>query len=147
MISYRILLLNLIIILIGLPVLVFFYFMPFSSFVDIDYIYYQDACANEDFQTVITLREVKWRDEYRATAFEQLFRYEGDEKIETTITRKSDFIYQRSGSPVVFEIDWNKKLPAGDYGVYTSTVLDAGFLKKDIRTEDTQRFTVKECNI
>ena len=147
MISYRILLLNIIIIFIGLPVIAFLYFTPFNYFVDIDYVYYQDTCADEELQTVITLRDVNWRDEYHATAFQQLFRYDGDEKIETTIIRESKFIYQKEDAPVTFEIEWNKKLPAGEYGVYTSTEIDAGFMKTEIRLEDTQRFTVKECNI
>ena len=145
MISYRILLLNIIIIFIGLPIIAFLYFTPFDYFVDMEYVYYQDACAEQELQTVITLREVKWRDEYHATAFEQLFRYEGDEKIETTISRKSEFVYQRSDSPVVFEVEWNKKLPAGEYGVYTTVELDAGFKKNKIWLEDNQRFTVKNC--
>lgn len=146
MISYRLLLLNLLIVLIGIPIIAFLYFMPFNSFVDIDYVHYQDTCSDQELQTVITLREVKWRDEYHATSFEQLFRYDGDEKIETTITRKTDFIYQKSDTPVKFEIDWNKKLPPGEYGVYTTTKIEAGFKKTDIRLEDTQRFKVVECN-
>lgn len=139
--------LNTIIIAIGVPILLFFWLAPFSFFVDIEYLHHQDTCAEQTLQTIITLRDVKWRDQYHGTVYEELYRYEGDVKLETTIKRTSTIIYQKSDEPLTIEIEWNKKLPAGEYGAYTIVEIDAGFTKREVRLEDNQRFTVKECEI
>ena len=143
--SMRIAYLNIIIIAIGLPFLLFMYFAPFSFFVDIDYVDHQDVCAGEKVQTVLSMRKVRWGDTYEGHIIAELHQFDDELKYETTIRRDDTFIYQKSDDEVIYQIKWSDNLPAGEYGVASLVTIEPGFRKQNYRSEEDQRFTVYEC--
>lgn len=143
--SVRILILNSIIVAIGVPFLLFAWLAPFDFFVDIKSIEYMDVCAGENVQIVVSLRDVRWSDSYEGKTIDELVKYDEDLIQETIIKREATFIYQKSDIPVQYQIEWDHKLPAGEYGVNSNVTIDTIFKKKDFRSHYDQQFTVYEC--
>ena len=143
--SLRIAYLNIAIIAIGLPFLIAMYFLPFNFFVDIKYLEHQDVCAGEDIQTVISLRDVKFTDQYEGHIKSELVKFENNFIKETIIKRETDFFYEKNDKPVIYEVQWNKPLPLGEYGVNSLVTIDTVFEKQDFRGAETQRFSVVDC--
>ena len=145
--SKRLAYLNIIIIAIGIPFLAVMWFLPFSFFVDVEYNEHQDMCAGDTLQTVFSMRNVKFAEHYEGHVQAELVRYDEDYIRETVIRRETDFFYEKSDSPVVYEIEWNKPLPEGEYGVSSLVTIHTIFDKTDFQKAETQRFTVIDCNI
>lgn len=144
--KHKITYLNILIILIGLPFILAMYLLPFDFFVDIKYVKHQDVCAGESVQTVISLRDVKFKEQYEGNIKAELVKYEDGFVKETVIRREADFFYEKNDEPVTYEVQWDKPLPAGDYGVNSLVKIDAFFEKEDFRRAEYQRFSVIDCN-
>ena len=144
--SNRIAILNSVIIVTGIPFLIALWLAPFNFFVDIEYVDHQDVCEGETVQTVVSMRQVKWKGGYEGHIFSELYRFEDGLKYETVIKRDTDFLYQPSDEPVRYQIEWSEPLPVGDYGVSSLVKINPVFEKTDYRNEETQRFSVVKCD-
>lgn len=131
-----------------LPAFIVFLALPYSSFVDIHKVEYADVCVGSDTQEVTAMRDVKFFQAYNASVSGELFKYEEQRKLETIVKRNIDFIYQRSASPVVYEIKWDAPLmEVGEYGASEFLKLHVGpIVKEHFISEDELRFSVIECD-
>jgi hypothetical protein len=92
--------------------------VPFSWWVNLVYIDYQDMQCGESVQTVISERYPLWP--MPGTYQAQLVRYEENGSIvETVYTRQGTFGYEGPGT-VTYEIEWSQPIKnPGTYGVST----------------------------
>ena len=97
--------------------------LPYSWFVDVTKLEFQDTCVGSNTTTVYTEREPVWGIE--GTVWSQLIKFEGQTALETTIFRASDrengrvsFAYEPDSTSSTYQIQWNQPiLEPGLYGV------------------------------
>ena len=121
--------------------------MPFHWFVDVKSTVYHDMCVGSDTQLVTSDREVHFLQAYKGYTVGELHRYEGQDKIETSIRRDVKFVYQYSENPVTYEVTWDKPVNvSGEYGASDYIVIEPLWVKKTMFVpEDEQRFKVIDC--
>lgn len=130
------------------PLVLGLLFLPFSLFVKVNSIKYSDVCLGEDHQMVTINRDVRILPAYTAVVWGEAFMYRSDLKIETTIKRKTEFVYQKENGDLVYKIKWNKSFSeVGEYGASDLIKLNAfGITKTKYFNEDDQRFNVVNCD-
>lgn len=103
--------------LILLSVWLAIHLIPFSFWVDVKYVEYDDMKCGDSLQLAHTERYPLWP--MKGTFQSQLFRFEDGDVIETTIKRDGFFAYEGDGH-VTFEAEWSQPVTqAGTYGVAT----------------------------
>lgn len=134
-----------------LVVIIFFlvtlaaFVVPFNFFVDVDSVNFKNMCQGDSLQLLETYRKVKWLEAYTAHVQSDVIKFENQKKVETTLFRSRDFIYQKSETqPVVVTIEWNKPImEPGVYGVNEIVTIEPFlFKKKYVLSEDEHMFVV-----
>lgn len=121
--------------------------LPFKSFVDIEYINYEDVCIGSDKQFVESKREVVWP--IQAHVYAQVVKIEGVKVIETTINREDLFGYEESGIATL-QIKWSE--PFEEEGLYgVNSWIDMRPLPfitiKDFNSYKDNQFRVIDCGV
>lgn len=121
--------------------------LPFSFFVDVKSIKYQNMCVGSDTQIVIADRDVKWVDAYRAKTTGELFKFEDDKKIEMIHKREVKFVYQISETPVSYQVKWSQPIEeVGIYGASDYVQMEVFLINKThFSPAQEQMFEVIEC--
>ncbi len=126
---------------------VYIYNISFDHYVNVEYVKYHDMCVGDKYQMVTAKRNVK--KDIDASVKGELFIFEDLRKIETTIRRSANFVYQKSDIPIIYQIEWEKPITKeGAYGASDLVLIQPlPFLEKSkYFSEDEQRFNVVNCN-
>lgn len=120
--------------------------LPFSFWIDLKEITYEDMCLGETRQFVRSTRTPLWS--ISAMTESQIIEFDGQRRIETDIFRTSEPIYQ-SGDYTEFWISWDEALDhPGSYGA--TTVININPLpfinSRTVVPAEERRFNVIECD-
>tara|TARA_R100001230_G_C5521835_1_gene58817 strand:+ start:100 stop:543 length:444 start_codon:yes stop_codon:yes gene_type:complete len=120
--------------------------LPFSFYVDVRSTTYHDVCLGESRQLVSNDRTPRWAIE--GDAFSQVVYFDGQNMIETTITRSAQFGYEPTDF-AQFEVEWSEPFERlGRYGVNEwVTIFPLPFAKvHNLFFAEEQQFNVIYCD-
>ena len=124
--------------------------LPFSTYVDINDIKYEDMCVGDDLQVISGQRDVWSFGDVKGHVFAELYILDEQTIFETTIKRETDFTYQYEPDPFAFEIRWSEPVrKTGRYGVHDIVTINPlpGVYKSTNLEEFDRTFNVIDCEI
>ena len=121
-------------------------FIPFSFFVDVEYVDFKDMCVGDKEQSVHANRTSIL--DVDGISKDRMIYFTNGLRIETDITRTSaSFIYEKDSTEATYDITWNKAPTLiGTYGVQSDVVARPFWfwpIEDFFPVEDT--FEVKNC--
>ena len=130
----------------------FFYLLlnalPYSWYIQDEKITIQDVCVGDDTLVFYSERIPRWG--MTGSAFNEIVEFTDNYKLETTITRQADFIYEPNSTQAVFQVTFNKPLDkTGSFGVNAwNTIYPFPFVEvHEYIPPEERMFNVIECNI
>ena len=125
-----------------------FSLLPYSWYVKDEVTSIDDVCVGEDTLIFHATRIPKWG--MTGSAFNEVVEFTDDYKLETTITRQADFIYEPNSTEAVFQVTFNKPLnKTGSFGINAwNTIYPLPFIEVHEYIPPEERlFNVIDCNI